>query len=365
MEPGPGSDGEDGASAGYRLSATQAQSILDMRLNRLTGLEQDKIVAEYRSLIERIIDLVEILEDPDRLLAVIREELVDFRERFAAGPRRTVIDPSFRGFDLEDLVTPGGRRGHPLPCRLRQGPAPRRVPRAAARGTRADRDPNQAGGLRRPPAHRPHPRHPALLLRLGPRLLAQGLRGAPGGRERPRDPHREPAAARGRRTHQRGAAGPGLRPGRLRVHGDARRDRQEDGARGVLAPRAAPVSSPSISTTATPSPGPRSPTASAASCSSRAGARRSTSRRAGCGRWAALRAGSWVSGSRKRSASCPSSWPARGSRCSPSRRTASASGPRSKSSGSSSAGAWGSSPSRPRHGTAAWWGRCSWTTTTR
>ena len=106
MEPGPGSDGEDGASAGYRLSATQAQSILDMRLNRLTGLEQDKIVAEYRSLIERIIDLVEILEDPDRLLAVIREELVDFRERFAAGPRRTVIDPSFRGFDLEDLVTP-------------------------------------------------------------------------------------------------------------------------------------------------------------------------------------------------------------------------------------------------------------------
>ena len=102
IETDPGS----GAPAGYRLSATQAQAILDMRLNRLTGLEQDKIVEEYRNLIERITALVEILEDPDRLLAVIREELVEVRDRFGTDPRRTVIEASFRGLDREDLVTP-------------------------------------------------------------------------------------------------------------------------------------------------------------------------------------------------------------------------------------------------------------------
>ena len=77
-----------------------------MRLNRLTGLEQDKIVSEYKDLIERIKSLVEILEDPDRLVSVIRDELVDVRTRFANDPRRTRIEPSFRGFDREDLVTP-------------------------------------------------------------------------------------------------------------------------------------------------------------------------------------------------------------------------------------------------------------------
>ena len=100
IETGP--DGEPG----YRLSATQAQAILDMRLNRLTGLEQDRIVSEYRDLIERIRRLVEILEDPDRLLSVVREELVDVRTRFGTDPRRTVIEASYRGFDREDLVTP-------------------------------------------------------------------------------------------------------------------------------------------------------------------------------------------------------------------------------------------------------------------
>lgn len=91
---------------GYRLSATQAQAILDMRLNRLTGLEQEKIFEEYREIVERIVQLVEILEDPDRLLAVIREELVDMRERFGTDPRRTVIEASFRNFNREDFVTP-------------------------------------------------------------------------------------------------------------------------------------------------------------------------------------------------------------------------------------------------------------------
>ena len=105
-EEGFGIEPVSGGPDAYRLSATQAQAILDMRLNRLTGLEQDKIVNEYKDLIERIRRLLEILEDPDRLLSVIRDELVDIRTRFATDPRRTVIETSFRGFDREDLVTP-------------------------------------------------------------------------------------------------------------------------------------------------------------------------------------------------------------------------------------------------------------------
>ena len=105
-EEGFGIERRDDGSEGYRLSSTQAQAILDMRLHRLTGLEQDKIASEFKELIDRIKSLVEILEDPDRLLAVIREELVDVRTRFGSDPRRTVIESSFRGFDQEDLVTP-------------------------------------------------------------------------------------------------------------------------------------------------------------------------------------------------------------------------------------------------------------------
>ena len=112
----------------------------------------------------------------------------------------------------------------------------RRVPGAAARRAGADGHPDEAGGLRRPAVHRPHPRHAAVLLGSRPRLLAQGLRGAAGRGGGPRHPDRESPAPRGRRAHQRGAPGARLRPGRLRVHGDAGGDRQEDRARRVLAP---------------------------------------------------------------------------------------------------------------------------------
>src|SRR3979411_579481 len=65
---------------GYRLTETQAQAILEMRLNRLTGLEQDKIIAEFQELLEQIRDLSDILARPERLLQVIRTELEYIRE---------------------------------------------------------------------------------------------------------------------------------------------------------------------------------------------------------------------------------------------------------------------------------------------
>ncbi len=89
---------------GYRLSEVQAQAILDLRLQRLTGLEQDKIVNEYKDLLESILGFIEILENPDRLLAVIREELVAVRDEYG-DERRTEIMVDHKGLSLEDLIS--------------------------------------------------------------------------------------------------------------------------------------------------------------------------------------------------------------------------------------------------------------------
>ncbi|MGH8252558.1 MAG: DNA gyrase subunit A, partial [Steroidobacteraceae bacterium] len=90
---------------GYRLSEVQAQAILDMRLHRLTGLEQDKIVAEYRELLDRVLDLSEILALPSRLTAVVRAELVEIRENYG-DVRRTEISRDHLNLSTEDLIEP-------------------------------------------------------------------------------------------------------------------------------------------------------------------------------------------------------------------------------------------------------------------
>jgi DNA gyrase subunit A len=87
----------------YRLSAVQAQAILDLRLHRLTGLEQDKIIKEYKELLDKIKGFSEILADPDRLLLVIREELAEIREAFG-DERRTEIVQDHSDLSVEDLI---------------------------------------------------------------------------------------------------------------------------------------------------------------------------------------------------------------------------------------------------------------------
>ena len=97
-------DGDFGLSEqGYRLSETQAQAILELRLHRLTGLEQDKIHQEYLQLLDHIEDLMDILTRSERLMQVIREELVEIRERFADS-RRTQIEESAMDLNDEDLI---------------------------------------------------------------------------------------------------------------------------------------------------------------------------------------------------------------------------------------------------------------------
>jgi len=89
---------------GYRLSPAQAQAILDLRLQRLTGLEQEKILEEYRQLLDVIEDLLNILTNPDRLLQVIRDELNDVKDQYPEG-RRTEIVHNQMDLSLEDLIT--------------------------------------------------------------------------------------------------------------------------------------------------------------------------------------------------------------------------------------------------------------------
>ncbi len=90
---------------GYRLSAQQAQAILDLRLHRLTGLEQEKILSEYDEILDRITDLLEILQEPERMRTVIRDELNELKEKYA-DPRRTEIIVDHQGLDPEDLIAP-------------------------------------------------------------------------------------------------------------------------------------------------------------------------------------------------------------------------------------------------------------------
>jgi DNA gyrase subunit A len=88
----------------YRLSEAQAQAILDLRLHRLTGLEQDKIIEEYKALLDTIADLLDILHSADRLMQVIRDELTAIRDQYG-DKRRTEIVTTQEDLSLEDLIS--------------------------------------------------------------------------------------------------------------------------------------------------------------------------------------------------------------------------------------------------------------------
>jgi DNA gyrase subunit A len=94
----------------YRLSEDQAQEILQMRLQRLTGLEQDKIVDEYKEVMAEISDLLDLLSRPDRVTEVIRSELIDSKKEFGQegsdNGRRSIIEMNATELFTEDLITP-------------------------------------------------------------------------------------------------------------------------------------------------------------------------------------------------------------------------------------------------------------------
>ena len=167
----------------YRLSDDQAQEILQMRLQRLTGLEQDKIIGEYREVMAQIADLLDILAKPERVTTIIAGELTALRQEFGQtklGARRSVIERNALELGTEDLITPtdmvvtlshtGYIKSQPLD----------RVPRAKARRPRQAGDADQGRRLDRPALHRQHARLDPVLQRPRPRVLAQGLGSAAG-----------------------------------------------------------------------------------------------------------------------------------------------------------------------------------------
>ena len=88
---------------GYRLSEAQAQAILELRLQRLTGLEQDKIVAEYKEVMEKISDLLDILNKPERVSSIIAAELNEVKQQFG-DKRRSEIVVNGQEMSMEDLI---------------------------------------------------------------------------------------------------------------------------------------------------------------------------------------------------------------------------------------------------------------------
>jgi DNA gyrase subunit A len=90
---------------GYRLSEAQSQRILEMQLQRLTGLEQDKIVGEYKEVMAKILDLLDILARPERITAIIVGELTTIRDQFG-DERRSEIILHTQELGIEDFITP-------------------------------------------------------------------------------------------------------------------------------------------------------------------------------------------------------------------------------------------------------------------
>ncbi len=88
---------------GYKLSDAQAQAILEMRLQRLTGLEQDKIVAEYKELIEQIADFMDMLAKPARITAIIAEELKALKQQYGDKRRSEIVEQA-EDLEMEDLI---------------------------------------------------------------------------------------------------------------------------------------------------------------------------------------------------------------------------------------------------------------------
>ena len=190
-------EAREGLIERFELSREQAQAILDLRLQRLTALESDKIRKEHDDLIERIRELREILGDESRILSVIKEELEEIRDGYG-DERRTEITHSEDELDIEDLIADQQMVISITRLRLHQVAPARHLPPAEARRGGGARDGHEGRGLHRAPLHQLDPRLPALLHEPRQGLPGEGLR-----------PPRGLAHLEGARVDQRAAAARG------------------------------------------------------------------------------------------------------------------------------------------------------------
>ena len=193
----------------YRLSEDQAGEILQMRLQRLTGLEQDKIIGEYKEVMAVIADLLDILATPARVTTIISDELAAIKQEFGQtklGARRSEI--------VHECPGPGHRRPDhadrhgrdAVPHRLHQEPAADRIPCPETRRPWQAGHPDQGRRLDRPAVHRQHPRLHPVLHQQGPGLLAEGVGSAAGFAQFARQTDRQHVPAAAGREGQCGAA---------------------------------------------------------------------------------------------------------------------------------------------------------------
>ena len=99
-------EAREGLMTQYKLSEKQAQAILDMRLQKLTSLEQDKIRSEYDDLLKLIAELKAILADESKVLAIIKKDLKDVKREYGDERRTQVLQGSVEKFDIEELIKP-------------------------------------------------------------------------------------------------------------------------------------------------------------------------------------------------------------------------------------------------------------------
>ena len=219
---------------GYRLSDAQAQRILEMQLQRLTGLEQDKIVAEYKEVMEKIVDLLDILAKPARITRIISGELNDMKKQYG-DDRRSEIVAQTQDLSMEDLIASEDvvvtlSHGGYMKC---QPVADYRAQKRGGRGKQATTTKEDDFVEKLFIANT----HDYILCfsNRGRIYWLKVYRSAAGQPHQPRQAHRQPgAAARARKDHRR-AAGQGIRRRAFCVHGDGRRHGQENRVVGVFA----------------------------------------------------------------------------------------------------------------------------------
>ena len=218
----------------FGLSQIQAQAILDLKLQRLTGLEREKILEERRAVLSQIEGYKAILGSDEKVRGIIRDELKEIQETYG-DDRRTVIVPETTTLGVEDLIAP-----EEMVITISNSGYAKRNPldlyRAQRRGGKGKIGMETRERLRPPPLHGVHARLYPLLHGYRPGPLAQGppaSRSGPGGqgksaRQSPADP--AGGAGHSRPVRRRVLGQP------VRRHGDSRRRHQEDAARGLRPP---------------------------------------------------------------------------------------------------------------------------------
>ena len=130
----------------YRLTEEQAQAIFEIRLHRLTAMEQSKLMEDYQGVLDEIADLLDILGSYERLISVVSGELEDIRDTYG-DERRTEIIASQQDLSDEDLITEEEEFGHHIPSRLCQNAAAGYLSGPASRRSRQGRNVGKGRGL--------------------------------------------------------------------------------------------------------------------------------------------------------------------------------------------------------------------------